>query len=125
MSLDADGFDRSVLLPPELKITHVREAIEHVEDRTAELVDIYFEQANVFSAIFGILGIQALHALSHTRNTSIRMLPNSDFPISHCEESSILRPSKRWSRRVRPELGHCNRITITPDGTSCGVTLLT
>jgi len=47
MSLDADGFDRSVSLPPELKIAHVREAIEHVEDRTAELVDIYFEQANV------------------------------------------------------------------------------
>src|SRR5436190_18220523 len=64
MPLVADGFNRSVLLPPELKITHIREAIEHVEDRTAELVDIYFEQANVFSGIVGILGIQALHALS-------------------------------------------------------------
>ncbi len=27
MSLDADGFDRSVSLPPELKVTHIREAI--------------------------------------------------------------------------------------------------
>ncbi len=50
--------------PPELKVAHIREAIEHVEDKTSELVDIYFEQANVFSGIVGILGIQALHALS-------------------------------------------------------------
>jgi len=64
MSADSDGFDRSVLLPPELKISHIRESIEHVEDKTGELVDIYFEQANVFSGIVGILGIQALHALS-------------------------------------------------------------
>jgi hypothetical protein len=27
MALQADGFDRSVPLPPELKITHIREAI--------------------------------------------------------------------------------------------------
>jgi hypothetical protein len=64
MSLGADGFDRSVSLPPELKIAHVREAIAHVEDKTSELVDIYFEQANVFSGIVGIVGVQALHALS-------------------------------------------------------------
>ncbi|HXM20222.1 MAG TPA: hypothetical protein VN948_03025 [Terriglobales bacterium] len=64
MPLDTAGFDRSVPLPPELKIGHIREAIEHVEDKTAELIDIYFEQANVFSGIVGILGIQALHALS-------------------------------------------------------------
>lgn len=54
-------FDRSVPLPPELKITHIREAIEHVEGRAEDLIDIYFEQANVFSGIVGILGIQALH----------------------------------------------------------------
>ncbi len=36
----------------------------HVEGRATELIDIYFEQANVFSGIVGILGIQALHALS-------------------------------------------------------------
>ena len=64
MPLDADGFDRSVPLPPELKISQIREAIEHVEDRALELIDIYFEQANIFSAIVGILGIQALDALS-------------------------------------------------------------
>lgn len=64
MVFDSDGFARAVPLPPELKISHIREAIEHVEDRAAELIDIYFEQANVFSGIVGIVGVQALHALS-------------------------------------------------------------
>jgi hypothetical protein len=64
MAFDSKGFDRSVLLPPELNINHIRESIEHVEDRATELIDIYFEQANVFSAIVGIMGVQALHALT-------------------------------------------------------------
>jgi len=64
MPVSDDGFDRSVKLPPELKIAHLCEAIEHVEGRASELIDIYFEQANVFSGIIGILGIQALHSLS-------------------------------------------------------------
>ena len=64
MGFDSEGFDRSVALPPELKISHIREAVEHVEERASELIDIYFEQANVFSGIVGIIGVQALHALS-------------------------------------------------------------
>lgn len=56
MPPQANGFDRSVPLPPELKITHIREAIEHVESKASELIDIYFEQANVFSGVVGILG---------------------------------------------------------------------
>ena len=64
MAFDSKGFDRSVLLPPELNVSHIRESIEHVEARAAELIDIYFEQANVFSGIVGIIGGQALHALS-------------------------------------------------------------
>ena len=64
MAFDSDGFDRSAALPPELRVGHIREAIEHVEERAAELIDIYFEQTNVFSAIIGILGTQALHSLS-------------------------------------------------------------
>lgn len=64
MAVDEEGFDRSVPVPPELKISHIREAIEHVEERAAELIDIYFEQANVFSGIVGIMGIQALHNLT-------------------------------------------------------------
>jgi hypothetical protein len=64
MAFDSKGFDHSVSLPPELNVAHLREAIEHVEERAADLIDIYFEQANVFSGIVGIMGVQALNALS-------------------------------------------------------------
>ena len=75
-----DGFNRSVPLPPELKISHIREAIEHVEGKAAELVDIYFEQANVFSGIVGILGIQALHALSPSKKHKHPDIAQQRFP---------------------------------------------
>jgi len=80
MPADAEGFDRSVRLPPELKIAHIREAIEHVEDKTAELIDIYFEQANVFSGIVGVLGIQALHALSPYKKHKHPDIAQQRFP---------------------------------------------
>src|SRR2546427_7812350 len=80
MPLDVDGFDRSVRLPPELKIAHVREAIEHVEDKASELVDIYFEQANVFSGIIGIVGVQALHALSPYKKHKHPDIAQQRFP---------------------------------------------
>lgn len=39
-------------------------AVAHIERRAAEFVDLYYEQANIFSAIIGILGVQALDAVS-------------------------------------------------------------
>jgi hypothetical protein len=80
MSFEVDGFDRSVSLPAELKVSHLREAIEHVEDRAAELIDIYFEQANVFSGIVGILGIQALNALSPYKKHKHPDIAQQRFP---------------------------------------------
>ena len=80
MSPTVDGFDRSVSLPPELKVAHLREAIEHVEDRAAELIDIYFEQSNVFSGIVGILGIQALNALSPYKKHKHPDIAQQRFP---------------------------------------------
>lgn len=80
MALQADGFDRSVPLPPELKITHIREAVEYIESRADELVDIYFEQANVFSGIVGILGTQALDALSPNKKHKHPDVAQQRFP---------------------------------------------
>jgi hypothetical protein len=86
MPVDKEGFDRSVPLPPELKISHIREAIEDVEDKTTELIDIYFEQANVFPGIVGIvgivgiLGIQALHALSPYKKHKHPDIAQQRFP---------------------------------------------
>ena len=51
-------------LPKDLSELHIKKAVEYVEKETAELVDLYFEQANVFSAIVGIMGVKALHAVS-------------------------------------------------------------
>lgn len=64
MPFDSAGFDTSVSLPPELTISHLKEAIAFVEEQVSELVEVYYEQANVFSAIVGIFGSKALHAVS-------------------------------------------------------------
>ena len=64
MAIDAEGFDNKVPLPPELKIGHIRRAIGYIERETSELVEVYFEQANVFSGLVGIFGVRALHSLS-------------------------------------------------------------
>jgi hypothetical protein len=64
MARDAQGFDRSVPLPPSLSITHIRKATEYVEKQAEEFIDLYYEQANIFSGLIGILGVRALHAFS-------------------------------------------------------------
>ncbi len=61
----AQDFNPSVALPPGLDISAIRRAIDYVEQELADFVDIYFEQANVFSAIVGILGAKALDSVSH------------------------------------------------------------
>ncbi len=64
LAFDAEGFDRDIPLPPELKVSHIRKAIEYIEREAADLVEVYFEQANVFSGLVGIFGVRALHSLS-------------------------------------------------------------
>lgn len=60
-----NDFDSSVALPPGLDIAAIRRAVEYVERELTDLVDIYFEQANVFSAIVGIYGTKALDSVSN------------------------------------------------------------
>ncbi len=64
MPFDREGFDKDVPLPRELKIAHIRRAIEYIEKQTSEFVDVFYEQANVFSALVGIFGTKALDSLS-------------------------------------------------------------
>src|SRR5437870_10799622 len=59
-----DDFNPSVPLPPGLDITAIRRAIDYIERELADLVDLYYEQANVFSAIVGIFGTKALDTFS-------------------------------------------------------------
>ncbi len=49
-------FDPAVALPPGLEVSAIRRAIEYMERELTDLVEIYHEQANVFSAIVGIFG---------------------------------------------------------------------
>lgn len=51
-------------LPKGLKPIHVSKAVEYVERRAAEVVELYYEQANVFSGIVGTFGAQALGQIS-------------------------------------------------------------
>ena len=58
-------FNSAVPLPPGLDIGAIRRAIDYMERELADLVEIYFEQANVFSAIVGIFGTRALDSVSN------------------------------------------------------------
>jgi hypothetical protein len=57
-------FNEKVPLPKGLTVTSIRKAIEYIERELADLVDLYFEQANVFSALVGIFGTKALDSNS-------------------------------------------------------------
>jgi hypothetical protein len=59
-----DDFDSQVSLPPGLDRAAIRRAVEYMERELADLVEIYYEQANVFSAIVGIFGTRALDSVS-------------------------------------------------------------
>ncbi len=58
-------FDRLVALPPGLDVVSIRKAIEYVEKILAGLIEVYYEQSNLFSALVGIFGTKALDALSN------------------------------------------------------------
>ena len=61
----SEWVDPSVSLPPGLSLGAIRRAVEYIERELAELVDIYYEQMNVFSAIVGIYGTKALDSVSN------------------------------------------------------------
>lgn len=58
-------FDRTVPLPPGLEIGAIRRAVEYMERELSDLVEIYYEQMNVFSALVSIFGTRALDAVSN------------------------------------------------------------
>ncbi|MFZ0890377.1 MAG: hypothetical protein WA005_18205 [Candidatus Binataceae bacterium] len=54
----------SISLPKGLELVHIRKAVDFIEKHVADLVELYFEQANVFSGVVGIFGVRALDSLS-------------------------------------------------------------
>lgn len=60
-----EDCDTSVPLPPGLSLVAIRKAVDYLERQLADLVEIYYEQANVFSAIVGIFGTKAIDSVSN------------------------------------------------------------
>jgi len=67
-------------LPAGLEPIHISRAVEYVEQRTGEWVDLYFEQANIFSAIIGMAGIKALDAISPYKRHKHPDIAQQRFP---------------------------------------------
>src|SRR2546421_759181 len=60
-----DDCDENVALPPGLTTGAILKAVNYVERELGDLVEIYHEQMNVFSAIVGIFGTKALDSVSN------------------------------------------------------------
>ena len=102
-----EDFDKSVAMPPGLDITAIRRSIEYIEGNLPDLLDIYFEQANVFSAVVGIYGTRALDSQSvyeksrhsHTAQQRFPDLKHRSAPDPPAPEQSLeSKASKRpWA----------------------------
>jgi len=77
----SDWFDSSVPLPPGFGgIPVIRRAIDYMEKELAELVEIYFEQSNVFSGLVGIFGTKALDSFSNWEKNRHSYTAQQRFP---------------------------------------------
>jgi hypothetical protein len=76
----SNDFDPSVALPPGMTIVAIRKSIEFIERELADLVEIYFEQMNVFSAIVGIFGARALDLHSVYEKVRHTNIAQTRFP---------------------------------------------
>jgi hypothetical protein len=75
-----EDFDRTVPLPPGLDVGAIRRAIEYIEREVGASVEIYFEQANLFSALIGILAVRALDSVSNYEKHRHADLAQQRFP---------------------------------------------
>jgi len=75
-----EGAEALVQLPKDLRPIHIKRAVAYVERKSADLIDLYLEQANVFSAIVGIFGIKALHAISPYKKHKHPDIAQQRFP---------------------------------------------
>lgn len=73
-------YDRNVVLPPGLELGALRRAIDYCQRELADLVDIYFEQANIFSALVSIFGTRGLDAVSNYEKHRHRDYAQQRFP---------------------------------------------
>jgi len=75
-----DDFNPTVELPPGLTVAAIRMTIDYVERELTDLVELYLEQANVFSAIVGIFAVRGLAANSVYEKSRHADLAQQRFP---------------------------------------------
>lgn len=80
--VDRRDFDPSVALPPGLTVSAIRGSVEYIERslKDRDWVDLYIEQANVFSAIVGMFGTKALDQLSNYEKHRHSATAQTRFP---------------------------------------------
>lgn len=67
-------------LPKDLERIHIEKSVDFIEVKAAELLDLYYEQANVFSGVIGIFGIRALDSLSPYKRYKHPDIAQQRFP---------------------------------------------
>ena len=75
-----NDFDRSVELPNGLTVPAIRNAVEYIERELTDLVEIYFEQSNVFSGLVSMFGTRALDSNSVYEKNRNRDVAAGKFP---------------------------------------------
>ncbi len=75
-------FDSAVRLPTGLDAAAIRRAIGYIETalNDRDFIDLYFEQANVFSAIVGMFGTKALDSVSNYEKHRHSFTAQTRFP---------------------------------------------
>ena len=73
-------WDHNVLLPPGLTMGQLGRVVASVENEVEQFVDVYFEQANVFSALVGIFAARAFSALTVYEKPRHSDLAQQRFP---------------------------------------------
>lgn len=76
----AGDFDPGTPRPPGLTIAAIRNATDYIERELADLIDVYFEQANLFSGLVGVYGARALDIHSVYEKHRHRDLAAQRFP---------------------------------------------
>jgi hypothetical protein len=101
----SEDFDDSVKLPPGLVTSAIRKSIEYIERELTDLVEIYFEQKNVFSAIVGIYGARApdIHSVyEKVRHTDIAQTRFPDLRHRSSSRKHTSRYSLESKASIRP-----------------------
>ncbi len=99
----ADDFDSLVPLPTDLSTGVIRKAVEYIERELGELVDLYFEQANVFSALVGIFGTRRAGFVQQLRETQAYRYGSATFSRSLSEGSWRPAQTERLFRKQRKQ----------------------